>query len=52
MSGGSPTQSTGRTAFIPKGFENISNNLICTNFCKAIRCKNKQNAIYCYLLFE
>lgn len=52
MSGGSPTQSTGRTAFIPKGFENISNNLICTNFCKAIRCKNKENAIYCYLLFD
>ena len=52
MSGGSPTQSTGRTAFIPKDFENISNNLICTNFCKAIRCKNKENAIYCYLLFD
>ena len=52
MSGGSPIQSTGRTAFIPKGFENISNNLICTNFCKAIRCKNKVNAIYCYLLFD
>ena len=46
MSGGSPIQSTGRTAFIPKGFDNISKDLICTNFCKAIRCKNKENAIF------
>lgn len=52
MSGGSPTQSTGRTAFIPKGFDSISDNLICTNFCKAIRCKNKESAVFCYLLFD
>ena len=52
MSGGSPTQSTGRTAFIPKGFNNISDNLICTNFCKAVRCKNKESAVFCYLLFD
>ena len=52
MSGGSPTQSTGRTAFIPKGFSTISDNLICTNFCKAIRCRNKESAVFCYLLFD
>ncbi|MBQ8749281.1 MAG: restriction endonuclease subunit S [Clostridia bacterium] len=52
MSGGSPTQSTGRTAFIPKDFEILSKDLICTNFCKTIRCKNKESAIFCYLLFD
>lgn len=52
LSGGSPTQSTGRSAFIPEGFNRISNNLICTNFCKALRCKDRKTAVYCYLLFD
>ena len=50
ISGGSPTQSTGRVAYILeemlKGFENP---LICSNFCKAISLKDKK--IFYYFLF-
>lgn len=41
MSGGSPTQSTGRLAFITKETLSRSDNpLICSNFCKAVTLKN------------
>ena len=41
ISGGSPTQSTGRIAHISKySLEYCSENLICTNFCRAIRPQN------------
>ena len=41
ISGGSPTQSTGRIAHISKySLECCSENLICTNFCRAIRPQN------------
>ena len=47
ISGGSPTQSTGRIAYvleeILKGFENP---LICSNFCKAISLKDKNLFYY------
>ena len=50
ISGGSPTQSTGRIAYILeemlKGFENP---LICSNFCKAISLKNK--GLFYYFVF-
>ncbi len=43
ISGGSPTQSTGRLAYITdstlKRFDNL---MICSNFCKAISLKNKK----------
>lgn len=41
ISGGSPIQSTGRIAHISKySLECCSKNLICTNFCRAMRPKN------------
>ena len=47
ISGGSPTQSTGRIAYVLeemlKGFENP---LICSNFCKAISLKDKNLFYY------
>jgi len=50
ISGGSPTQSTGRIAYILdemlKGFENP---LICSNFCKAITLENKN--LFYYFIF-
>ncbi|HEC2202627.1 TPA: restriction endonuclease subunit S [Staphylococcus delphini] len=42
ISGGSPTQSTGRTLLINKKvIENEAYGLVCTNFCKILRPKNE-----------
>lgn len=46
ISGGSPTQSTGRLAFITKETtDRFENPLICSNFCKAVTLKNNK-ALY------
>ena len=46
ISGGSPTQSTGRMAFITREtLERFDNPLICSNFCKAVTLK-EEKAIY------
>lgn len=43
ISGGSPTQSTGRLAFITEEtLERFDNPLICSNFCKALTLKNEK----------
>lgn len=43
ISGGSPTQSTGRLAFVTGAtMERFENPLICSNFCKPISLKNKK----------
>lgn len=43
ISGGSPTQSTGRLAFITsETLERFDAPIICSNFCKAITLKNKE----------
>jgi len=43
ISGGSPTQSTGRLAFITDAtIKRFDNPLICSNFCKPISIKNKK----------
>lgn len=43
ISGGAPTQSTGRLGFITDGaLKRFDNPLICSNFCKAIVLKNKK----------
>lgn len=43
ISGGSPTQSTGRLAFITDAtIKRFENPLICSNFCKPISIKNKK----------
>lgn len=44
ISGGSPTQSTGRLAYlIDETLSRFDNPLICSNFCKAIELKNKRH---------
>lgn len=46
ISGGSPTQSTGRMAFITnETLERFENPLICSNFCKAVTLK-EEKALY------
>ena len=43
ISGGSPTQSTGRLAFVTKGtLKRFDAPIICSNFCKAITLKDKK----------
>ena len=43
ISGGSPTQSTGRMAYLTEEtFNRFENPLICSNFCRAITLKNKK----------
>ena len=53
ISGGSPSQSTGRVAFISKDILKLyENSLICTNFCRAIELIDEKYAplLYVYLL--
>ena len=50
ISGGSPTQSTGRTAFITKSILDMYDSpLLCTNFCRAIEAKSDILAPFVYL---
>jgi type I restriction enzyme S subunit len=51
-SGGSPTQSTGRTAFVSQELINVTGNLVCTNFCTAFRIKSGWNPKYIYYFFQ
>ncbi len=53
ISGGSPTQSTGRTALISKEVLNrYSNALICSNFCKVLRPRrNYATYLFCLLSY-
>ena len=47
ISGGSPTQSTGRIAGISSYlFSRFNNGIVCSNFCKAITLKDKVNYYY------
>ena len=44
MSGGSPTQSTGRLAYLTEAtLKRFDSPLICFNFCKAISIKDKKS---------
>lgn len=53
LSGGSPTQSTGRCCIIPENVLNkYDTNFISTNFCKVLRFKNKEMAVFSYLLLS
>ncbi|TKB02559.1 restriction endonuclease subunit S [Alteromonas portus] len=48
ISGGSPTQSTGRIAYITDDvLDRFTHPLICSNFCKAISLRNK-DLFYCF----
>lgn len=53
ISGGSPTQSTGRSLIVTKEMSNFYNNkLICSNFCKIIRPYNIEESFYLYYLLK
>ena len=50
ISGGSPTQSTGRTAYITQNILDMYDfPLLCTNFCRAIETKNELLAPFVYM---
>ena len=51
-SGGSPTQSTGRVCFISKELLENYKDIVCTNFCVAIRVKDDWDAKYVYLYLQ
>jgi type I restriction enzyme S subunit len=53
ISGGSPTQSTGRTVLITKELINsFQEPIICTNFCRAIRLKEATYSNFVYSLLQ
>src|SRR5690606_37200274 len=50
ISGGSPTQSTGRVALINKILlERFNSELICTNFCRVMKMKKRCYSVFVYL---
>lgn len=52
ISGGSPTQSTGRVAYISNALlDRYNNKIICTNFCKAVK-PHKNLSMYVYYLWQ
>ena len=51
-SGGSPTQSTGRVAFISQELINTVGAVVCTNFCVAFRVKKKWNPRYVFYYLQ
>lgn len=53
ISGGSPTQSTGRTAYITENILSMYDEpLLCTNFCKAIETKKEIYAPFVYMYLK
>ncbi len=53
ISGGSPTQSTGRVAYINSyTMKRFNNNLVSSNFCKTISLKNKEYYTWFYYLWK
>lgn len=51
-SGGSPTQSTGRTVFISKKLIDSKGDIVCSNFCQAFRLKKGWNPLYVYYYLQ
>lgn len=53
ISGGSPTQSTGRITYVNKGILNRYDlDFVCTNFCRAITLNNKKAMEYFYFYWS
>lgn len=53
ISGGSPTQSTGRITYINEGILNRYDlDFVCTNFCRAITLSNKKSMEYFYFYWS
>ena len=48
ISGGSPTQSTGRVTFL----ENIDREVVCSNFCRALKIKKEYSPKYVFYLLQ
>lgn len=49
ISGGSPTQSTGRVAYVSDSLlERYANRIVCTNFCRAIKAKESYSILLYY----
>ena len=51
-SGGSPTQSTGRTVFVSKKLVEAKKDIVCSNFCQAFRIKQGWNPLYVYYYLQ
>lgn len=51
-SGGSPTQSTGRAVLITDELIKAKGNVVCSNFCVAIRVKNNWNPQFVFQLWQ
>ena len=51
-SGGSPTQSTGRTVYVSKKLVETKKNIVCSNFCQAFRIKDGWNPLYVYYYLQ
>ena len=51
-SGGSPTQSTGRVAFISQDLIDAVGPVVCSNFCVAFRVKAKWNPLYIFYYLQ
>lgn len=51
-SGGSPTQSTGRTVYVSKKLVEAKKNIVCSNFCQAFRIKEGWNPLYVYYYLQ
>lgn len=53
MSGGSPTQATGRSCFISQGLlEANQNRLTCSNFCSALRVRDGSEKAFFYFTWR
>ena len=51
-SGGSPTQSTGRTVYVSQKLVEAKKNIVCSNFCQAFRIKDGWNPLYVYYYLQ
>ena len=51
-SGGSPTQSTGRAVYISEELISVKQNVVCSNFCTAIRIKDNWNPKFVYYYWQ
>jgi type I restriction enzyme S subunit len=51
-SGGSPTQSTGRVAYISNDIKENLGNIVCSNFCAAFRVKSEWHSKYIFYYLQ
>lgn len=51
-SGGSPIQSTGRIVYVSDNLIKGKGNIVCSNFCTALRVKSSWNSLYVYYYWQ